>query len=202
MKTCKKCGMEKPETDFDRYGYDPSKPLKIVCRECSNARKAAKLRGTKFCSKCNVEKPVTDYTRRGRGCGELLGSRCKECAAQDRVAWRRANPQKARASYKKWACKNHHKKQLRHRYGLSVAEYQERLLLQEGVCAICKRSDAFRKHLSVDHIHGTNPPIIRGLLCGHCNSAIGFFQDSPKLLLTAVEYLRNAKPIPAGLMPC
>jgi hypothetical protein len=29
------------------------------------------------------------------------------------------------------------------------------------------------------------------LLCGHCNTALGMFRDSPEILLRAVEYLKN-----------
>jgi len=41
----------------------------------------------------------------------------------------------------------------------------------------------------MDHCHKTNK--IRGLLCGKCNSAIGFFDDDTELLEKAIDYLKK-----------
>ena len=32
---------------------------------------------------------------------------------------------------------------------------------------------------------------VRGLLCHRCNSALGLFKDSDKLLLNAIKYIRK-----------
>jgi len=79
---------------------------------------------------------------------------------------------------------------LKSQYGLSLAEYQELLESQGGVCKICKQPCNSGKRLAVDHCHLTGK--IRGLLCTCCNTGIGKFRDSPELLLAAVEYLKNA----------
>lgn len=93
--------------------------------------------------------------------------------------------------------------QLRHKYGITLAEYIELLEKQEHRCAVCDCMDGSDKHnglrtkqLSIDHDHQTG--IIRGLLCNDCNRAIGQMQDSSVLLRKAAEYLeafeaRNAK---------
>jgi hypothetical protein len=63
-------------------------------------------------------------------------------------------------------------------------------LKQKGKCAICDRSN---RPLCVDHCHRHNH--LRGLLCGPHNSGLGFFEDSPELLLRAALYLlATAKP--------
>jgi hypothetical protein len=72
------------------------------------------------------------------------------------------------------------------RYGISVLEYELRLALQGGVCAICKEKP--KRWLFVDHCHRTGK--VRGLLCGNCNSGLGFYQDNPRLTLAATTYLR------------
>ena len=78
--------------------------------------------------------------------------------------------------------------------------YSSLLAKQKGMCAICggfeqrgrrlKRIKGSRSRLSVDHCHRTNG--IRGLLCGNCNSGLGFFRDSIKNLKAAIKYLRRA----------
>jgi len=57
---------------------------------------------------------------------------------------------------------------------------------QKGVCAICNQVPKNRK-LSIDHDHKTRK--IRGLLCGRCNIALGFFKDNIFLLQRALNYL-------------
>jgi hypothetical protein len=75
---------------------------------------------------------------------------------------------------------------LRRVFGISLVEYEEMLTKQGRVCAICKGPSGSR-YYHVDHDHSTNA--IRGLLCGQCNRGLGFFYDSPRLLIAARDYL-------------
>src|SRR5262249_25053635 len=61
------------------------------------------------------------------------------------------------------------------RYGMSLLEYELRLVFQNGACAICKKKS--KGILCVDHCHVTGK--VRGLLCKKCNSALGFCDDDP-----------------------
>lgn len=56
---------------------------------------------------------------------------------------------------------------------------------QGGLCAICKEAKATH----IDHSHETGR--VRGVLCLACNTALGSFRDSPKLLARAIVYLEN-----------
>jgi hypothetical protein len=85
-------------------------------------------------------------------------------------------------------------KDLKKRVGITLQEYDKLLKQQEMVCAICKRVET-RKNangstwsLSVDHCHTTG--VIRGLLCGRCNTGLGMFLDDPTLLENAISYLK------------
>lgn len=79
-------------------------------------------------------------------------------------------------------------------YGLSLAEYGEKLVAQGGVCAICGQPETSMLHgkvkpLSVDHSHKTGK--IRELLCHHCNHLLGHAKDDRDILLKAAAYLEQ-----------
>jgi hypothetical protein len=83
---------------------------------------------------------------------------------------------------------------LKRYYGIDLAKYQEMLLAQNGVCAICSKPETSVvngkiKPLAVDHCH--NSEKIRGLLCARCNQAIGLLNENPAILSSAIEYLRK-----------
>ena len=72
------------------------------------------------------------------------------------------------------------------RHGMSLLEYQLRLALQNGACAICGKKP--NGSLCIDHCHLTGK--VRGLLCHKCNSALGFYDDDPELAQAGADYLR------------
>jgi hypothetical protein len=88
---------------------------------------------------------------------------------------------KDRKSKREWE----RRKRYREVYRLSLADYDALLQRQNGACAICKRSG---RALCVDHCHACGR--VRGLLCGKCNSVLGFCADSRAHLLAAAAYLR------------
>lgn len=76
--------------------------------------------------------------------------------------------------------------QRKHKYGLSPQEYYALVARQGGACAICRKI----KPLCVDHCHLIGK--VRGLLCRTCNSALGFWGDSPAVVRRALKYLETA----------
>lgn len=82
---------------------------------------------------------------------------------------------------------------VRNTYGLSLTEYDELLLAQDFLCAVCARPlelegmGALRA--CIDHDHGTGE--VRGILCSSCNIGIGNLGDDPARLRAAAEYLEN-----------
>jgi Recombination endonuclease VII len=90
---------------------------------------------------------------------------------------------KDRASKREWE----RRKRYREVYRISVADYDAMRQRQNGACAICKRSG---QALCVDHCHACGK--VRGLLCGKCNSVLGFCDDSTAHLLAAAAYLRTS----------
>lgn len=82
-----------------------------------------------------------------------------------------------------------------YKYSITLEKYNELLNQQNGVCAICKKSESTLDkqgnlaNLCVDHDHISGK--IRGLLCRMCNSALGKFKDDINLLNSAIQYLKN-----------
>lgn len=71
-------------------------------------------------------------------------------------------------------------------YGITEDDYDRMLIQQGGNCAICSvaMSSPF-----IDHNHATGA--VRALLCRHCNSALGFLRDSPRVAIEAAQYLKR-----------
>lgn len=76
---------------------------------------------------------------------------------------------------------------LKVRYGITTKEYWDLVAKQNGVCAICNKSDG--KKLHIDHNHTSNK--VRGLLCGSCNRGLGMFKDNIYTMEKAIKYLNH-----------
>ena len=132
------------------------------------------------CSVCKETKPYDHFSqRKNRPKGYI--SHCKEC---DKSKWA-----------KRWTPKMQREYKLKAAFGLSLDDYQHMLDNQGGVCAICKKPETTKsntggeKNLAVDHCHLTGK--IRGLLCHHCNTGIGKFNDDVEMLKAAIRYLEE-----------
>ncbi len=139
------------------------------------------------CNKCGETKPLTEYYKQSKSTAKYKGH-CKSCDQARNAEWRRNNPDKVRASWRKASKKLYTPEQRRHqtlsRYGLTVEEYELMYDTQNGVCSICHRPD---DPLVVDHCHKTSK--VRGLLCNKCNRGLGHFFDDSVLLGRAITYL-------------
>jgi len=81
----------------------------------------------------------------------------------------------------------------KHKYNITLKEYNEMLLYQNYKCMICNTHQKdLTKKLSVDHCHITG--IIRGLLCTNCNVGLGLLQDNAEVIKNALKYLRKTQP--------
>lgn len=85
---------------------------------------------------------------------------------------------------------------LKRKYQISLDEYNSLLREQNNLCKIClqpettrDRSGKVRESLCIDHDHSTKK--VRGLLCHHCNAALGHAQENPELLRRMAEYLET-----------
>lgn len=94
---------------------------------------------------------------------------------------------------KNWVLSNKEKaidNQLRIKYGIGLIEYNKKKEEQNNCCQICNRHESeFKRRMCVDHNHETNE--VRGILCNHCNTALGHVFEDEDILLNMITYLRK-----------
>lgn len=79
---------------------------------------------------------------------------------------------------------------LKHRYGITLDEYNKMFIEQKGCCKICNIHQInITRKLAVDHCHKTQE--VRGLLCNNCNTALGLFKDNITTMANAINYLKE-----------
>ena len=82
--------------------------------------------------------------------------------------------------------------QLKVKYNMTLDDWNSMYEDQDYRCAICRTDNPKGQGiLHVDHCHSSGN--IRGLLCHHCNIALGSFSDSIETLENAIEYLKKYK---------
>lgn len=130
----------------------------------------------KECRNCGQIKSFAEY-HANKETRDGCSSYCKGCATERSKVWKSKNKDRAKNT------------DLQAKYGISFIEHAAIFIEQKGCCAICgiKEKDATRKILFVDHDHKTGK--VRGLLCHHCNSGLGYFMDNPENLSKAEVYL-------------
>lgn len=137
----------------------------------------------KVCPDCGVEKALTEfYPRYGGRPG--VSSYCKKCESKRAMARHRRDPEHARKVQREW--------RRRTKYGLTQEQVEE--MDARGVCDVCGRSaeevaanGRSGERLHIDHDHETG--VVRGVLCKHCNSALGLAGDDPERLIALAAYL-------------
>lgn len=133
--------------------------------------------GTRVCRECALRQDIQNFNWAGKSVRVRV---CKECQKKARKSPKRSSEELLELT-------------LRTEHGITVEGYKTLWELQKGLCAICERAlqrgARGGNAAHVDHDHETNE--IRGLLCFTCNTALGKFLDSEKLLEAALAYLRK-----------
>lgn len=131
-------------------------------------------RGAKYKGKPCANHPAS------KGLRFVSSSICVKCAAVRQLQWRKENTARHRNTV------------LLRKYGITLADFKQMLVVQGGVCAICDGTDIQGTgDWHVDHDHATGK--VRGVLCSFCNTGLGMFKDNPKALMKAVRYLKGQK---------
>jgi len=139
----------------------------------------------KMCIGCNIQKHKSFFNFQHAN-ADGLNRHCKQCLESGN---RFKKPRKKRTY------EQNRNDQLRKKFGISSFDFETMLANQGGGCAICGDKEpmpirgAGTCGFVVDHCHDTE--IVRAILCGNCNKAIGFMRDDPTTAHRAAEYLTN-----------
>lgn len=93
--------------------------------------------------------------------------------------WTRNNPIATKSS------------KIKHKYGITLEEYQAQFDRQEGRCGICRVALELGINAHFDHCHQTMKN--REFLCKFCNGGLGFFRDNVSVLQEAINYINKYK---------
>jgi Recombination endonuclease VII len=204
MKRCGQCAIDK---ELSQFGRNKNKPdgLQGLCKECRAAnyqRDRIEINGRRVARYQANPEPVKEQNRD-------YNSRNKERIAAQRAAAYWADPKtaiaKTMANYRldpsvAWA------RNIKRKYGMIPAQYNALLEYQQLVCAICgsdkpKGRAGDTGHFHIDHAHVSGwdelspderRTHVRGLLCNPCNTALGLFEERPKIFSQHVQdYLKR-----------
>lgn len=170
-KLCFSCVEYKPTSCFHKAKKEKD-GFQYQCIDCSK----------KYHAKRYVEKKEKIRTQI-----EEYRLKNKEKIEQAQTIWKAKNPEKVKHYQRVTNLK---------KFGLSAETYNLMVEQQNGLCAICKKPETFvhsrtkeLARLAVDHCHTTGKT--RKLLCKNCNTGLGSFKDDPRILMSAVEYLKD-----------
>jgi hypothetical protein len=130
----------------------------------------------KTCIKCGEEKPLSGF-HKDKSTKDGFTRYCGKCATEQSKNWYQKNP-----NVKKNA-------NLLREYGITLEEFENLKIIQNNKCAICLNDFKNSIDTCVDHCHTTKK--VRGLLCNHCNRALGLFKESKDSLKSALKYLKK-----------
>lgn len=169
MKPCKKCGVVKPLSEY-HVARDNRDGHRNECKACWKAICRARYLANR-----------DEYIRRAQKWRDRNPDYYQEVLRRNREENREQRAKIGRRGY------------FRRKYGMSLEELEFLHVVQGDACAICGQTDPAGLH--IDHHHETG--LIRGLLCGRCNKAIGLLKEDPALFDSASQYLQRTQ-LPLG----
>ena len=138
-----------------------------------------KVKDHKKCKTCKATKPLNEFKKHTQN-KDGYGCHCLDCYRIKDNSTSKRNRRKTR-------------------FGINHDQYTQMVKDQNNKCEICgneehvmcngRNFESRLKDLSLDHDHTSGK--VRGLLCHHCNVALGSFQDNPERLMSAIKYLEK-----------
>lgn len=186
QKRCSKCSTFKDTSEFHKWskGQDG---LKLQCKSC--VRNYDQLE----------DDPKRKMPRKVNENGQI---NCRNCGGYfDESEMRDLKKNAKTQTYCQSCYPIVYRMRLVAKYGITNEQYEDMLEQQNYSCKICGgKETTFRKRLSIDHDHsccageGSCGKCIRGLLCHHCNAALGNVRDNIQTLQSMIGYLQQSPP--------
>ncbi len=131
------------------------------------------INDSRHCRECKTDKTLDCFSPSKIKNNDLI---CRPCVNKKTRDYFNAHPDLRR----------HHK--FMERYGINIGDYNKMFADQNGRCLLCLRhQNELPKSLRVDHNHLTGK--VRGLLCEHCNIAIGLLRENVEVMQRAINYV-------------
>ncbi len=139
----------------------------------------------------NKNKLVREITEKSKKHNEYMAKIRKNHPERIRKYYEKSKEcnKKRKEKYPELAKKYDWEKALRLNYGMTPNDYNNLFSEQNGVCAICGKTNRDGRKLFIDHDHKTGS--VRGLLCNKCNVSLGLMDDDIDRLLSAINYLQE-----------
>lgn len=213
-KICISCHRSLPLLSFHKH-KNKRFGLSNRCRSCTaefdksrrDSRRNLLPSAERVCPTCAVLKPASCFYRNLNSRSGLF-TYCKDCASRRAKAWRSIPEVKRKIQqYKRSTSsiaqqkeyqklpetkKKNRASRLLKKYGLTSDQFDELLRQQNFRCAICESTEPSGTGIwHIDHDHQTNK--VRGILCHHCNVALGSVRDSARILRRMMCYLSSRK---------
>ena len=163
---CSECGAGKPVSEFApaQRKTPAQRSGNVMCLACRKV----------YIREYHKRPEVKEYARQYARDPENR----KRQTERQREMNRKAGPARAWAYY------------IKHKYGITSAQYAAMVARQGGHCASCG-GDPDSRGLAIDHDHKTGK--VRELLCHPCNHGIGQFRDDPERMRLAAAYIERHK---------
>lgn len=191
-KICTKCQNLLPTSQFSKY-IRSKDGLNPWCKTCKNAYQQEYRKKNLEKVQISEEKYRLTNPNRKKSDQEYYRNHTEKILAYG-ASWRVRHPDlvdKSRDKHRIQNIKSARRSALLVHFNLTEDQYDTLLMGQGYVCAICLRTDPYNRRLAVDHVHGSSPVIVRGLLCQPCNTALGKFQEKPHLLKQVIDYIQK-----------
>jgi hypothetical protein len=202
-KRCTKCSELKPISEFYKHKSSPDGRT-WYCKVCINGENKRRSKERKpnpnarACTKCGLFKEASEYRD--------FRNQCKACEKINDEAYREEHKEELRARYRTYDESHREERKayretpkgkavgrrrsLKHKYGISPADFEKLIELQKGKCKCCGRKFEGRglgaKAPVVDHCH--NVGHVRGIICVRCNKAEGVLK-TPETVLALYHYM-------------